>query len=374
MLVSPVIYCAATSSEEGPGTFDWLKGILLLIISFFINNFVDKNEEDQEARPGESPLDEDIISNREILGFYVNWLTPYANSYDAMVSNHRYVDMVAPFWFTANPDGTIKSRYGGHQYEVDSFSKRQGLELLPLINNNQKNNMILVDSDVRSKTIKNIVKLVEKYNYNGVNIDFEFIPPWTRNGYTQFIKELSSELNKKNKKLTISVFPKIDVPMELQGAYDYAALGKLVDRVVIMTYDHHWPSGDPGPIAPINWVEKNIKYALEYIPNEKLLIGVANYGYDWPEGGPGRPISAKEAMNLAREKGVKVQWDTPSQSPYFYYQDNSGIKHEVWFESSSSLAFKLELVKKYNLKGIAIWRLGNGTDRFWEIIDNKLGQ
>lgn len=91
-------------------------------------------------------------------------------------------------------------------------------------------------------------------------------------------------------------------------------------------------------------------------------------------GGPGRPISAKEAMNLAREKGVKVQWDTPSQSPYFYYQDNSGIKHEVWFESSSSLAFKLELVKKYNLKGIAIWRLGNGTDRFWEIIDNKLGQ
>lgn len=60
--------------------------------------------------------------------------------------------------------------------------------------------MILVDSDVRSKTIKNIVKLVEKYNYNGVNIDFEFIPPWTRNGYTQFIKELSSELNKKKQK------------------------------------------------------------------------------------------------------------------------------------------------------------------------------
>ncbi|MFP4016507.1 MAG: glycosyl hydrolase family 18 protein [Halanaerobiales bacterium] len=346
-----------------------------MIVTFIINKFagLSNPQSGDSANSENSPVIienhlEDI--NREVLGFHVNWLTPNANSYQALQDNWENIDMVAPFWYTVQPDGEIETRYGGYQYEVDSFSRNRNIKVLPLINNSQENNMMLVDPDIRKRAVNNIVEMVEKYDFAGVNIDFEFIPPWTRNGYTSFIKDLSLKLRKIDKMITISVFPKIDVPLELQGAYDYAALAPLVDRMVIMTYDNHWSRGPAGPIAPINWVEENIRYTLEYLPADKLLLGIANYGYNWA-GGHGQDLSSKNAIKLAAEKGAEINWHEIHQTPYFYYWENEK-KHEVWFENSNSLAFKLDLVEKYNLKGIAIWRLGNATEKFWDTIETRL--
>ncbi len=373
ILTTPTVAAINTELTE---KYPWLKGILLLLVSFIINRFAGNNNSD----PTNSNYDQEenpiIIENhlndtkREILGFHVNWLTPEADSYRSLKENSENIDMIAPFWYTVKPDGEIETRYGGYQFEVDSFSKNRNIKVIPLINNNQENNMILVDPEIRSKAVNNIVEMVEKYDFAGVNIDFEFIPPWTRNGYTSFIKDLSSKLRRMDKMVTISVFPKIDVPLEIQGAYDYAALSPLVDRMLIMTYDNHWSKGPAGPIAPINWVEKNIRYALEYFPKNKILLGIANYGYDWA-GGYGQDLGSKKAQELANEKGAKINWHDTFQTPYFYYWENEE-KHEVWFENSNSLAFKLDLVEKYDLKGIGIWRLGNATEKFWDTIESKL--
>jgi spore germination protein len=371
---SPMVSASDTIQNSNNS---WIKAVLMIVISFLINNFTNtdnSNNKDDESQVGDKPSIDNKLDNeqKEVLGFYVNWFSTSAYSYDSLKEYWPNIDILAPFWYTANPDSSIESRYGGHQYEVSSLTKNRNIKILPLINNNQQNNMILTDPDIRSKTINNIVNLINKYDYNGVNIDFEFIPSWTRNSYTAFIKELSEKLHRENKILTISVFPKIDVPIELQGAYDYSALAPYIDRMVIMTYDHHWSTSTAGPIAPIDWVEKNISYTIEYLPADKILLGIANYGYDWPDTGLSRDISSKEAIKIANEKGAELQWDTKSQSPYFYYWDNEGQKHEVWFENSYSLEFKLNLVNKYNLQGIAIWRLGNETERFWKIIEEKL--
>ncbi|HHU92753.1 MAG TPA: glycoside hydrolase family 18 [Halanaerobiaceae bacterium] len=372
LISSSVVYGADLDwIEDKP----WLKGLLLFVLSFIINRFVGNINSDEQVNTNQIyegeviTIENNLNSDKEVLGFYVNWLTPGANSYDSLKENWQSIDMVAPFWYTLQTDGEIRTRYGGYQYEVDSFARNRNIQVLPLINNSQENTLMLTDPEIRAKAVYNIVDLVQKYNFAGVNIDFELLPSWARNSYTAFIKQLSTELKKINKLTTISVFPKIDVPLELQGAYDYAALAPLVDRIVIMTYDKHWSTGPAGPIAPINWVEENIQYALEYIPAEKIILGVANYGYDWT-GGYGQDLSSKEALNLANKKGAEIKWHDIYQTPYFYYWENER-KHEVWFENSNSLAFKLDLVNKYNLKGIGIWRLGNENTDFWETINNK---
>lgn len=372
LISSSVVYGADLDwIEDKP----WLKGLLLFVLSFIINRFVGNINSDEQVNTNQIyegeviTIENNLNSDKEVLGFYVNWLTPGANSYDSLKENWQSIDMVAPFWYTLQTDGEIRTRYGGYQYEVDSFARNRNIQVLPLINNSQENTLMLTDPEIRAKAVYNIVDLVQKYNFAGVNIDFELLPSWTRNSYTAFIKQLSTELKKINKLTTISVFPKIDVPLELQGAYDYAALAPLVDRIVIMTYDKHWSTGPAGPIAPINWVEENIQYALEYIPAEKIILGVANYGYDWT-GGYGQDLSSKEALNLANKKGAEIKWHDIYQTPYFYYWENER-KHEVWFENSNSLAFKLDLVNKYHLKGIGIWRLGNENTDFWETINNK---
>ncbi len=356
----------------------WVKGILMVLLSYLVNHFTASPE--KVSRIDEKPLIDvgNVDYKREVMGFYVNWLSEDTSSYESLQENSNNVNMVAPFWYTVNPDGTIESRYGGHQYEVASLARSSNLSrdnnlmILPLVNNNQQNNMILVNQETRDKAVKSIVKLVEENGYDGVNIDFEGLPSWTRDGYTAFIKQLSTQMRKKRKVLTISVFPKIGVPLSMHGAYDYSALAPYVDRVVIMLYDNHWSTGPAGPIAPIKWVEDNIKYALEYLPASKILLGIANYGYDWAGDGLGESISAKRAYNIAADRGAELLWDDESKSPYFYYWDDQKAKHEVWFENSYSLEFKLKLVNKYNLKGVAIWRLGNENNLFWQTLENDL--
>ncbi|MFW5992203.1 MAG: glycosyl hydrolase family 18 protein [Halanaerobiaceae bacterium] len=377
--ISSSVYSASTNWTEKNS---WLKGVLLMLVSFIINRFSgienppdeteQNNKEDPVIKENTAEVNNDTTEkNREVLGFHVNWLSASADSYQSLRTNHKNIDIVAPFWYTVKADGSIKTRYGGYQYEVASYAKNRNIKVMPLINNSQENNMILIDPATRKKAVNNIIDLVDKYNYEGVNIDFEFIPQWTRDGYTSFIKELSTRLRKMEKMITISVFPKINVPIDLQGAYDYSKLSPLVDRMVIMTYDNHWSTGPAGPIAPIDWVEKNIKYALEYLPADKILLGIANYGYNWADG-YGTTISTKQAQELADNRGIEIKWHKDYQTPYFYYNDENGEKHEVWFESSNSLSFKLDLVNKYNLRGIGIWRLGNADNKFWENIENKI--
>ncbi len=375
LLTSNQVQAEVMITENNNSNYSWLKSIAFFGSALLLNYFFDDSNQEEAARISESPLIDEKDSStadKEVLGFYVNWVTNHANSYQSLLQNRDNIDMTAPFWYTLNPNGNIQSRYGGHQYEVMSLARENDIKVLPLINNNQQNNDILVKPETRTKAVNNVIDLLNRYDYDGVNIDFENIPPWTREGYIKFIKLLSKKMQIYDKLLTVSVFPKINVPLELHGAHDYKAIAPYVDRLVMMTYDHNWAQGSPGPIAPLSWVEENILYALEYIPSEKLILGIANYGYDWIDNGNGEDLSANRAYDIAQQKNIEIKRDSYSSSPHFKYEDNEGNLREVWFEDSYSLEPKLKLVDKYNLKGIGIWRLGNASDRFWEVIQSEL--
>jgi spore germination protein YaaH len=102
---------------------------------------------------------------------------------------------------------------------------------------------------------------------------------------------------------------------------------------------------------------------------------VAGYGFDWNYGmGDSRYLSHQMAMDTAGKYQKSVQWDNVSQAPYFSYTDQNGHWHSVYFENSSSLAGKLDAVNNYNLKGIALWRLGMEDPDSWRVIESKFGK
>lgn len=362
LTISPFAYSASLNQNQN----SWLKAILLLVASYAFNHFTETTVVTETSELNINYPHPATVN--EILGFYVNWQSPEADSFQSLQNYLDKIDLVSPYWYTVTSEGELISRFGGQQEHVMTLTKKDNIKIIPLINNSKENNLMLTDPNIRTKAVNNIVNLIARNNYDGVNIDYEYIPPETRDDFTDFIDQLSTKLRSKDKLITISVFPKINVPYELHGAYDYAALAPLIDRMVIMTYDHHYRTGPPGPIAPINWVEKNINYTLQYIPQEKLLLGIANYGYNWPSKGEAQDLGAQRAYSIANEKGVDIKWLEESKTPYFHYFNEQGQKHTIHFESSYSLAFKLNLVNKYNLQGIAIWRLGNETKRFWQIV------
>ena len=138
-----------------------------------------------------------------------------------------------------------------------------------------------------------------------------------------------------------------------------------------MAYDNHGTWSSPGPIADIRWVEKNLEYALQFIPKNKLYLCVAGYGYDWSNNGV-ESVDYQPTMDLVEKYQSNVRWDDDSQSPYFKYTDDNGRLHTVWYENSQSLKCKIALVDKYDLAGVALWKLGGEDPNDWPVLHNFL--
>ncbi|RFU70386.1 hypothetical protein D0469_07240 [Peribacillus saganii] len=143
---------------------------------------------------------------------------------------------------------------------------------------------------------------------------------------------------------------------------------------MIMTYDEHNPRTKPGSTASFNWTEATIRYALKHgVPPSKILLGIAGYGWDWDTAADKALYSSyAQLMDQRTKYKAKVIWETRSQTPHFKYVDHNHHSHQVWFENSDSLRFKLNLVKKYNLRGIGIWRLGLEDPKFWTTIPEEI--
>lgn len=320
--------------------------------------------------PGKRPLATPAAKRPyQILGFYEKGWNPMNYGLVSLKSDHTFLDFVSPFWYSVTTDGNVKTNSEVFdQQALDFLRGQRRIKIVPLFNNEKTTGVPpgYANPSTRAAAIKNIVRIVEKQKYDGANIDFQLVPPETRNQLTAFIADLSKELKARGKSLSMDVFPKVDVPVEMTGVYDYAALGKYVDFLTVMTYDRHSEGSTPGPVAPIGWVEKNIQYAVSKVPSKKVMLCVAAYGYDWPAGG-GKAMSmgVREIKDLIVRTGAKVQWDNTNQVPFFRYTDKNGVAHQVWFENGDSVAKKVALVKKYKLKGIALWRLGYDDPTYW---------
>lgn len=131
----------------------------------------------------------------------------------------------------------------------------------------------------------------------------------------------------------------------------------------------------PGPIASDRWVRDVVKYSVKNISPEKILLGIAGYGFDWEAGQRSpRYLSYVQAMDIAASRGVSVKWDNVGKVPYFNYWNDKGLEHQVWFENASSLSHKLDTVDEYKLGGIAIWRLGLEDPEMWNVLIGYLSQ
>src|SRR5260370_10312877 len=64
--------------------------------------------------------------------------------------------------------------------------------------------------------------------------------------------------------------------------YDYGALAKYADQIVLMAVDFHWATSDPGPIATLSDLRNVLNEVRTYdIPGARLAVESAVYGYDW---------------------------------------------------------------------------------------------
>lgn len=161
----------------------------------------------------------------------------------------------------------------------------------------------------------------------------------------------------------------------LYTAHDYPAHGEIVDFVVLMTYEWGWSGGPPMAVSPLDQVHRVLDYAVSVIPREKIMMGMPLYGYDWTlpyrSGTTARVISPQQAIRLAVEQSIAIEYDATAQSPFYYYTDTDGRAHVIWFEDARSVDAKFNTVKSYGLRGVSYWVLGQEFLQNWALLSDR---
>jgi spore germination protein len=255
--------------------------------------------------------------------------------------------------------------------------RKLGIPLVPSIANRTNGQWtyepvanILHDPAAMTRHINDIVALVQRENYDGIDLDYEDLPATDRQAFSTFVTRLADALHDKNKTLTIAVFAKTDEAGEDQrnAGQDYKAIGAAADEVRVMAYDYHWSESTPGPVAPMPWVRDVLTYAKAQMPADKIVLGIPVSGYDWVDGGNGEVVTWIQCYGRAQKFHAPLQYDRLSQSPSFKYTDEQGRQHEVWFENAETTALKLQAAKAAGIRGVFLWMISSEDDRTWSTV------
>ncbi|MFS0823233.1 glycosyl hydrolase family 18 protein [Bacillus sp. 1P02SD] len=325
---------------------------------------------------------------REVLGFYTEQEGTYPGSQPKVNSQFTSLSSIAPFWYKLDdnrPGNLIASVSSDHKRKVIQSAHNKNLKVYMVVHNlfyetvekgKQVASNVLNNNKNRYIFIQNLHNEIAQFKYDGINIDMENLNLTDKDSFSLMIKELSDSLHRDGKVLTVSVPANTGDSRANPWSpwFDYEKLGQYSDGLMIMTYDEHNPRTKPGPTASVDWTEATIRYALKQrVPPSKILLGIAGYGWDWDTtADKGEYSSYAQLMDQKEKYKAKVIWDSDSQTPHFSYVDNEQHSHQVWFEDSKSLRFKLDLVEKYDLKGIGIWRLGLEDPAYWTTIPEKI--
>ncbi len=307
-------------------------------------------------------------------------------------TNRAHIQELSPVWYQldASGDGSLNVYGGARDVALvnDAHAQSPPVLVIPLVNNSYTDlgfdaapvSTMIHDPARRATHVAALVDEVLAYGYDGIDVDYESLNGHDdRDDFSLFVEELAAALHAHDKLLSIAVHPKTGEPGSWDGpqAQDWARIGAAVDRFRVMTYGYHWNASEPGPIAPLWWMSDVIAHATSVVSPNRVYVGIHFYGHDWTDNST-NSLTWDSAQSLISTHGADRQWKIASSwtrtvaEPWFTYTDGVGQSHEVWYADGASVASRLELVQRYGLGGVAVWRLGGEDPASWSAIATTL--
>ena len=267
-----------------------------------------------------------------------------------------------------------------------ALMKKKQLQIMPIFNNfytgkdfdGKLLHVILNDSVKRKFIIKQLVDTLSFYKLQGINIDFEELTEKTNEPLTQFQKELYNTLHPLGMTVTMDVAVKND-------DYDYEKLSAYNDYIILMAYDQYSNSTMPGPLSAQKWIEEALDWTAAKIESDKIILGIAGYGYDWKLNEEGKveevnDITYTTAINTAKNANAIVDYDNDSYNLHYSYTEEEKSKdgsiekfrHEVWFTDAATTFNILRFSDEYATAGTTLWRMGSEDTRMWQYYNKDL--
>jgi peptidoglycan-N-acetylglucosamine deacetylase len=226
---------------------------------------------------------------------------------------------------------------------------------------------LLANPTARSRLISDATQYAVAAKQAGIVVDFEEVPDESQDNFQKLIGQFASALHAVGLKLMIALPARDD-------SYDYEFFGKETDAIILMNYDQHWLTSPPGPIAAHDWFVENLRQVMEVVPAQKIVVGIANYSYDWTETSKkekphAEEFSIQEALLHAYESESEVEFDPASLNPHYSYSDEQNHTHQVWMLDAVTAYNELRASERLGVQGTALWRLGSSDSSLWPVWD-----
>lgn len=288
------------------------------------------------------------------------------------LENITGINVISPTWFSVTgAEGTISSLAS---VDYVNLAHEKGLEVWGLIDNFNKDVSTLDTLSNRTSREHLIQKLIEeakRVGLDGINVDFETLTQEEAPHFIQFIRELSISCRKNNLVLSI------DNPVpQFTSFYNRKEQGIVADYVIIMGYDEHTDGTESaGSVASLPFVEEGIQQTLKEVPRNKVINGVPFYTRLWFTDKAGTVTSEimgmDQASKIVTEMGMEMYWNTEVSQNYAELTTDNGL-YQMWLEDEQSLDAKMQLIQKYELGGVAEWKLGFERADVWNTISQYL--
>lgn len=296
----------------------------------------------------------------------------------SMVSGTKGMNVIAPTWFSMMDENGAFRSFATAGYATTAH--QMGLQVWGVLDNfNYANENgisistlnMLSSTTARQNLVKNVTDTAVGLGLDGINVDFEQLSSDCGPHYVEFLRELSIECRNKGLVLSIDNY----VPFNFNDYYRLDIQGEVADYVIIMGYDEHWHgSKDPGSVASISYVSDGLDRTLQEVPANKVVNALPFYTILWKTEGTDvtdEYITMRNEADFMSKAGVSAEWDEVTCQNYAEWTSGS-VNYQIWLEDAESIAVKLNMMTTKNIGGVAVWRLGYGTQAAWELINAYL--
>jgi spore germination protein len=293
----------------------------------------------------------------------------FNKGFDSLKQNYEIFSIVNPVFYGVNSNGTLLNRKPSSEklQEFINFCKENNVQIVPTIgafDSNTIGNVLSSESFINTH-IDEIVYEIERYDFDGIDIDYEKIKSNKKDSYLEFLTNLADKLHQKDKFLSVTVVAKTqEGEKDTLFVQDWEKIGDIADQVRIMTYDYTLQTDTtPGPIGPKDWILDVVKYAKGKIPNEKIFLGIHLYAYLW-EDGHASALTHTSVLNILNDSLIQCSYKEDLGEGYAKYTCNSDKECVLYYQTKKGIAERINIAKENSYAGVAYWRLGEEGDLF----------
>lgn len=303
------------------------------------------------------------LARPDVVAFYVPWDPAGRTDLAAHLSA---INVFAPFWIVLKTADGIPTLQSDDSTSAIINASRSPPTVMPVVSNAHDGvwdtasaDAVITRPEIRTVLIDQLTKLAREKGYGGYVFDLENLSPATVVALPQFVSAVQAAF------VSAHIQVWLAVPL---GSADWPtkALQDTGATIVLMAYDQCWANSTPGPIAGDDWFGPTVAARMQGLDASKTVIALGSYAYDWPPGKRAKVLSVEQALQLAHDIKASISRTAPQSNPVFTYNSPDGASHVVWMLDGKTFARQRATAAHYNVKGIALWRLGLEDTAVWK--------